>query len=323
MISPELSTLTIDDETPADRLRELANLVCQEIHFHENPPNYQTRLCSISVELAQHPNIPTDVLIELFRICPIEVLTHPLLDFFLFEAPDLLDQLYDAYRYIFQKPNLPKFFLEWAKNNSDRNIRLDLVKSSQTPYQYLLYLVNDNDPAIHYWVINSLIQSTQKWAVSDQPALLAMLKRLARDKNFSVRIIIASIQDLSRWMLPESAQNSWQKARNDAILIEILEIMAFDSNSRVRSRVAENPKTPLHILEKLALDKHQNVGVSIASNPNTPAKALAQMAKNKYRNVIVLVAKHQSTPIKTLQVLIQRRDEGIAKLAIDNLQNRT
>jgi hypothetical protein len=127
----------------------------------------------------------------------------------------------------------------------------------------------------------------------------------------------------SLWMLPESARNSWQKARNDAILIEILEMLAFDSNNRVRSRVAENPKTLLHILEKLASDKHQNVGVSLASNPNTPAKALAQMAKNRYRNVIVLVAKHHSTPIKTLQALIQGRDEGIAKLAIANLQNRT
>jgi hypothetical protein len=315
--------LTIDEQTPADRLRELANLVCQEIYFRDNSPDYQIKLCSISAMLAQHPNIPTDVLIQLFIICPTEVLTHPLLDLFLFESPDLLDQLYYEHRYVFLKPGLPKFFLEWAKKHSDRNIRLNLGKSLQTPYQYLLHLVDDDDPAIHYWAIKSLSQSRQKWAVSDQPTLLALLKRLARDKNFSVRMIIASIQDLSLWMLPESAQNTWQKTRNDAILIEILEMLAFDNNSRVRSRIAENPQTPLHILEKLAVDKHQNVGVNIASNPNTPAKALAQMAKNKYRNVIVLVAKHRSTPIETLQALIQERDERIAKLAIDNLQNRT
>jgi hypothetical protein len=321
-----LEEIIINETTPADQLRKATDLICKEVKLpcYGHPRRYlldfDARLSPICLAISQHPNAPPDVLLRLFRICPIEVLVHPLLSLFLLETPDFLEQMYFSYQYVFEVSGLPDFFLEWAIGHENYNIRLALARSPQTPHAYLFRLAEDKTATMRRSVVKSLCKSNQKMAdVGYQ-----VLKRFANDESASVRSTIARYHNVSMSILQELARDRWCKVRkavaqNEAVSIEILELLAIDKESIVRSCVAQHLNTPVYLLEKMAQEQNQNVAVSVANNPNTPSIALIQLTHHKYKNVILAVANNPSTPTDILQVLAQHQDEQIAKMAINNL----
>jgi hypothetical protein len=322
--------ITINETTSADQLRKATDLIFQEVRlpYFGDPrrylPDFEARLGPICLAVSQHPNAPPDVLLRMFRVCPIEVLTHPLLSLFLLETPDFFEQMYFSYKYVFEVLGLPDFFLEWAIGHENYNIRLALARSPQTPHAYLFRLAEDETATMRRSVAKSLHKSNQTMADVDRQVLASILKRFANDESAVVRSTIARYHDISISMLKELAKDRWWKVRkavaqNERAPAELLELLAIDKENRVRSCVAQHSNTPAHILEKMAHEECQNVAVSVANNPNTPPMALAQMARHKYKNVILAVTGNPSTPIDTLQRLAQSRDEQIAKMATNNL----
>jgi hypothetical protein len=106
--------LQLDENTSSEKLRKFAK-----------SNDELTRMAVV-----KHPNTPPDILLGLFSEFPNLVLEHPLLDFILLEKPNFLTQLCDEYRDVFYDDNeLPLFFLEWAANHPDIEIRKSVPKN--------------------------------------------------------------------------------------------------------------------------------------------------------------------------------------------------
>ena len=65
---------------------------------------------------------------------------------------------------------------------------------------------------------------------------------------------------------------------------EVLELMANDRHSDVRSGVARNPNTPPETLERLANDEDWYVRLGFAQNPNTPQYIKDYLKIKKFLN---------------------------------------
>lgn len=159
--TPESEALS--ENTPSDRLRELA----------------QTRNKAVRKVVAQNPNTPTDVLLKLFYEFPLQVLNNPVLDLLLLENPNFLEELYQANTSVFSEYELPFFFLEWAVNHSNEDIRADVAHSPLIQRCFLEHLAQDKVVEVRCSVAANFNTPTH------------ILKRLAEDKDVRVRLDVA------------------------------------------------------------------------------------------------------------------------------------
>jgi ABC-type transporter MlaC component len=67
--------------------------------------------------------------------------------------------------------------------------------------------------------------------------------------------------------------------------VELLQQLAKDDDTLVRSEVARNPNTPVQLLQQLAKDDDTLVRSEVARNPNTPVELLQQLAKDDHEVV--------------------------------------
>ena len=86
-----------------------------------------------------------------------------------------------------------------------------------------------------------------------------------------------------------SFEKKYNLAKDIITPTEILEILASDTEWKVRKAVAYNIATPLNVLTKLATDNDWEVRFNVADNKSTPAELLAILAKDKQRWVGVLL----------------------------------
>ncbi|OKH46518.1 hypothetical protein NIES2101_25095 [Calothrix sp. HK-06] len=149
----------LDETTPSERLRELAT-----------SSQVKTRFA-----VAQNPNTPVDVLIKLFSEAPLNVLNNPALSLLLLENPCFFEDLYKSNKRVFQQLELPKFFLKWALNNPEAEIRASLAISSKIPLSFLIKLAEDKEPRVRI-------------AVARNPRTpIQILNKLSQDNIFNVR----------------------------------------------------------------------------------------------------------------------------------------
>jgi hypothetical protein len=118
------------DATPSE-LRELARIESKDI----------------GIAIAFHPNISLDLLLELFSQFPAEIFANPSFNLFMGKEPNFLRILFDTFPSIFHQDNLeiPDFFIEWAVNHEQENIRGYIAKSNAIPAHYLEKLVHDKN----------------------------------------------------------------------------------------------------------------------------------------------------------------------------------
>lgn len=69
-----------------------------------------------------------------------------------------------------------------------------------------------------------------------------------------------------------------------------LELLAKDTDDKVRANVARNPNTPAKVLEELAKDDSTLVILGLAGNRNTPFKILSEFTVKKYAHSIAETA---------------------------------
>lgn len=78
--------------------------------------------------------------------------------------------------------------------------------------------------------------------------------------------VIARFPHLKRWV-----------TYNKTIQIEILELLALDIDSGVRSAVATKNSLPLQLMESLSRDEEESVRMRIACNKKAPAHVLRNL----------------------------------------------
>jgi hypothetical protein len=263
----QLLQAALDENTPTERLRELAVSVFKSevVSFYESTPAERLReLGKIGINplgkaIAQNPNTPTDILMKLFWHFPIEVLNNPVLDLLLLENPDFLYRLFLVNPKVFSKQDLPKFFNQWAKTHPDANIRTAfLANSTHIPQEWLEEFSDDASS-----FIRSLVAQKEK-------APGHILLKLAEDKCAEVRVTVA---------------------KNPNSPTDALKLLANDEIHRIRELVAGHSNTPIHILEKLAINKYEDVRFAIAKNPNTPKYLQEKLANDECKKVRTIAAK--------------------------------
>ena len=85
--------------------------------------------------------------------------------------------------------------------------------------------------------------------------------------------------------------------------IHLLELLAKDKESDVRSIVAKNPSCPVHLLELLAKDEDRWIRHRVAENPSCPVHLLELLAKDEDRWNRKSIAEYVHTPVRILEYL--------------------
>jgi hypothetical protein len=180
--------------------------------------------------VAQNPNTPTETLLQLFRDFPHQVLQNPIIDLLILEDPNFLYELYQVNVGIFDRDNLPSFFLKWAIKHPDDKIRIAVARSKKTPQYFLEQLANDNKVNVRCCVaINS-----------NTP--IHTLEKFIQDSNEIVRLGVSE---------------------NTCAPKFILEQLAKDPEYIVRLTVAKNPQTPQSALHRLLDDKDDSIRFAV------------------------------------------------------------
>ncbi len=208
-----------DPNTSPERLREL----CKES---------KTSICQV---IAANPNIPMDVLFQLFAKYPIQIFNNPVFDLLLLENPLLLDELYKKlkkHNSIFKHLELPLFFLEWGAKHQDWQVRANVAESELTPPHLLKQLACDK----YYRVRNNVVKNAN---TPDE-----ILDLLAYDPHEVVRITML------------------ENSRSEKILNGLVEKEQYI----VRLSIAKNHRTPANILQKLLQDKDESIRYAAAKN---------------------------------------------------------
>lgn len=78
-------------------------------------------------------------------------------------------------------------------------------------------------------------------------------------------------------------------AQNKSVPMDVLEILASDSDQRVRSMVASKGKLSSSILAKMAADESDEVRMRVARNRKTSREALEAMRDDPWTEIRVLV----------------------------------
>lgn len=222
--------------------------------------------------IAKNPNVPPDILKELFDYCPIEVLNNIALSLMILENPCFLEELCQNNSYlceVFGMDNLPLFFQEWGINNNDILIRQSAALRIKSPL-LLEKCSSDDDVNVRICV------------AMNKQAPGCILEKLAFDEHQEVRKAIASN--------PSTPKN-------------ILSILGQDTNINICSGVAGNTNTPEEVLESLAKKKSKDIRRMIAGNPNVNIKTLEILAQDKSEYVLEKVAIHEKTPPHVLRIL--------------------
>lgn len=313
----------LDENTPTERLREIAN--------NSNK--------AIRTAVAANPNTPPDVLIECFYEVPATVLKNPAIQLILLEKPDFFNELISHNPYIFNE-ELPLFFIEWASLHPKKSIRESLAESDITPEHILSRLAKDKDDEVRRKIAANLK------APSDA------LEKLAVDKNAKIRIAVAenlSVPEAILVMLAEDEDYHVRSkvAANQKTPINTLYKLAKDTCGMVRLAVVENScisfgisdnivrnlveldinilrniKLPLACFEWAINHASEDIRLAVANNPQTPQSILDKLVNDKLTEVRLAVAQNSHTSKNSLNKLIYDENESIGFIAALQLKQK-
>ncbi len=122
--------------------------------------------------------------------------------------------------------------------------------------------------------------------------------------NLNTYYILAKDRDAKYWI-----------AKNKKTPLELLSLLACDSDELVRSNVAENPKTPHALLTTLSYDKSDYVRIALTHNPNTPIDALWRLFNLGFK---VPLAENKNIPIDMILLLANEKNPSIIRRLLDN-----
>ncbi|MBX9689199.1 MAG: hypothetical protein K2X27_20995 [Candidatus Obscuribacterales bacterium] len=100
---------------------------------------------------------------------------------------------------------------------------------------------------------------------------------------------------------------------------DLLAELSGHENSRIRLRVAENPKTQAEVLAQLSEDPNADVRIAVALNPRTPAAVLARLSADLDPTVRLGIASEIDTAREILKALSCDENPYVANEALKSL----
>ncbi|MEW6491452.1 MAG: hypothetical protein AB1589_02715, partial [Cyanobacteriota bacterium] len=290
-LSSLLKCEAANTQTNSDRLFELASMSTALARIVARNPSIPPELLrelsamhdiKTRLYVTANPNTPKDILLQLGRSFPKQLLRNPVFSLLLLENPNLLPDLLgemplNTLQDLLKLEGMPGYVLEKFATHPDVWVRAAVALNFNTPISVIEELTNDRDVV--------------RQSVANNPnAPKSILKQLAKDLNWFVRQAVASN--------PSTHRNT-------------LEELSWDNHWHIRVAVASNPNTPTRILENFRWDNDRGMCQALAQNPHTPAKILEQLAFTQDVDIRREVAKNQNTPVSVLEQLVRDKNFSV------------
>jgi HEAT repeat protein len=186
--------------------------------------------------------------------------------------------------------------LQTLAGDSDWHVRAAIADHRSTPLDVLHTLLKDNAHPVSESAINRLDTIARN---ESNPEILTTL---AMSKSFMAYAEVRA-----------------SLGRNEKSAVDILEMLANDSNWAVREAVAQNTSTPPEVLAVLASDNNYRVRSHVPGNKNTPSEVLAAFARDG--EFLENIAGNPSTPVETLAKLSNSSDKYTRSSVAQNPQS--
>ncbi len=85
-------------------------------------------------------------------------------------------------------------------------------------------------------------------------------------------------------------------------LLELLSLL-LHPDSKIRAKVAENPRLPVKYFSDLVLDESTEVRIALVDNPSTPSAILEKLAQDSHPDVRYAMAENANIPFHLLNIL--------------------
>lgn len=283
---------------------------------------------TILTNLAANPNTPTEVLFNLGKRFPKHFLKNPIFSLLLLENPNFFNEmpliaLESLQEYVLNQLSnsdvqdneglTPSFLvLQQLIKHQDTSIRCNIAKHPHAPVSLLEQLASDSSDSVRcdvaintstpVYLLEKLASDTVscvRYYVGKNPNTpLYILERFANENSCNVNEGIVYNPQSPTYLIDIALEKLEQHQFGEYTLAEIaktcestyvLEKLAICNIRRVRSCVAENPKTPAVILEQMlqSLDEHWSVLRAIARNRNIPIEILKQMVGDRRKSIRV------------------------------------
>ncbi|VEP11871.1 hypothetical protein H1P_1230017 [Hyella patelloides LEGE 07179] len=266
--------LAKDETTAPEILRELAI-----------NKDYQTRK-----SVAENPNTPTKILLNLGAEFPEELLDNPIFNLLSLENLNLIEELpFATKKSLLKCESVPQSLIEWAVKSSNEEILLALTINSITNNKILNNIVNSTNNKLAESArlhINHAYNNTQN---QDKILVKSILRYYAinnRDNNIDIQLQQfllnlrharkysrkTKINDLqSKVKLIQFPENIIKCSKNSFSFIRFISLFHSEISPSLLSQnaksdcwleryaIAQNPNTPLPIIKRLAKDGNRIV----------------------------------------------------------------
>lgn len=125
-----------DVNTPVERLSQLA----------------KSKSSYICKAVALNPNTAPDLLVQLFKKYPLEVLNNISLELILLENPNFLEELHQNNSNALWEKRLPLFYIHWASTHKNELVRTNIAYNHDLPQDILEQLARDTKYTVRYAV---------------------------------------------------------------------------------------------------------------------------------------------------------------------------
>lgn len=188
-------------------------------------------------------------------------------------------------------PNSPLALVEQLASDSNPEVRMGVTKNSNIlPVDLLAKLSEDA-----WEEIRTAVARRHEFVLIVPPPV-AILGKLAKDKNWNVRAAVA--------------ENPFTPA-------PMLEKLAVDTNSNVLQALASNYTLPSHLAAKLITSRYHLVRKNLARNPYLPSTLIIKLAKDPVAEVRLATIKTHSLPFNDLIALMKDPAEEVQEAAIE------
>ena len=206
-------------------------------------------------------------------------------------------------RRVANNPNTPTSVLELLAKDENEYVRSEVAKNPNTPTSVLELLAKDEDSSVQCEVAENPKTPTPVLELLAKDGVY-FLTSVAKNPNIPTSVLVTLASVLKLLAKDEDSDVRSRVANNPKTPASVLELLAKDESSSVRCRVAENPKSPTSVLELLAKDEDEYVRSRVAQNSNAPTSVLKLLAKDEDERVRSEVAKSPITPIDSLMELL-------------------
>ena len=331
-LSTKLRSPKAEAADPATASERLAELAAQAVELarvvakNAAAPEAVLTELSHSADLATrralvtNPATPLDVLHEIAKQFPEELLDNPALDVFLLENPTFFRDLpAPVLRAVVKRDNCSAGVLAQAAQVDDEVVLLGICQNPAATPETVRALRASTSAAVRK---AAALHVAVAGAVKDWPArlrkavarALALAEPAQRLRGLPFLRLAGQLTTTgvaSSAALPPLFGAIIQDAAGAYSNAAVLDRLAGDEDWGVRRAVAEHPATPAALLERLAGDKESWVRCAVAKNPATPVALLERLAGDKDRYVRRAVAEHPAMPVALLERLAGDEDSDV------------